>query len=1066
MHKSNLLKFLLTGALALWLAVGSLTMGQGITTSGVSGTVTDKQGNPVGGATVTIVHEPSGTRSTATTRANGQFNQSGLRIGGPYTVAVGSVGDLKAESQSGIYLDLSSNQKVDFTLGSGVVQLDAFTVAETRDTTFGTGKMGSGSNFNEEALTNTASVRRNVQDVAKNDSRFYLGSLDQGGQLSAQGQNFRFNTFLIDGVQANDSFGLASNGFPSLRGPIPLEALEAINIELNPYDVRKAGFTGALINAVTKSGTNEFHGMVYYEKTDQDMRAKNPNTDVRDIFKERTWGLTLGGPIIKDKLFFFGSYDDFSRVSSPPSQVFSITGSTSDTDITARAKVLNFDPGSFGALNTPFQKTYIGKLDWNISNNHRASLTYRKNDGQDTVFSNFTSSTSTSYSSNWYDQPRLTESYTAKLFSNWTPDLSTELSYSTTKSDGSPSSRSPSAFPEIIIQNVSGTRVSNNTPMTGTVYMGTEFSRQLNYIKTDTKDASFAVNYSMGDHTFTVGTDYQKVEIENAFLQAFLGQYTFSSIANWQAGIASTFAQAIYAPGTSAIDAVSIFGLSSYGVYAQDSWRPNSRLNIVAGLRLDWLDFGNDPIPVPTTPNYSEASFRTAFGIPSNTSASGNYTVGPRVGFTYELDTTRKTQLRGGVGLFQGRSPAVYLSNAYSNRGVSARITNSNVTFSPTGSVSGAFPASALAIVNVTDPDFKQPVTWKSNVAIDHTLPFGGLIFTMEASLLKVDSALHTINLNLRETGLMPDGRIRYAGAPTNTTSGARGSSNNNNYTNVAHYLNAGFADVYKLTNSSKGGGKDFTISLRKPMKKNWEASLSVTHSDYTEVSPSTSSTAVSNYNNRAVFNPNEDVDSTSNTNIKDRVVLMATRKFEFIKGYPTTVAAVYEARTGHPYSWVFYGDANGDGFTFNDLLYVPSGENDSRVRWTSTTERDNFFAFARSNGLMKYANGVAPRNSETSPWTQTMDLKFTQKISIYKNLSTELYLNVINIGNMLNKKWGLLEEVPFSYKRAVVGATYDAVLNQYVYTFNTTTLNPVPITARDTPESRWQVQAGARISF
>lgn len=1064
--KKTVIRNFCIGAFSLMFALLTTALGQGITTSAMSGFVTDKQGKPLAGASVTIVHEPTGTKVAGTTRANGQFNVTGLRVGGPYSVTATAAGR-RAETRNEIFLDLGSAQDVNFFLEAEAVVMDAFKVQADRDTTFGSGKISVGTLLTDSEIFNIASVRRNVQDYAQLDSRMYLGSYDQGGQLSAQGQNFRFNSFLIDGVRADDTFGLNSNGFSSLRSPIPPEALQALSTELSPYDARRAGFTGALMNAVTKSGTNKFTGSSYTEFTNQNWRAKNPVTGVRDIFSERTWGGTLGGPIVPGTLFFFLSYDQLKRQIAPPSQNFVVSAADVQSITAKAASYGNYNPGSFSAVNAPYQKTYLGKLDWNISPNHRAAFTFRKNVGQDTVFSNFSGTTTTSFSSEWYDQPRKTKSYTGQLFSNWTANLRTEASVSYTDYDGSPASRSAHAFPEVQIQNVSGTRLDTGAAVTnGNVYFGTEFSRQLNAITTKNRNASLSADYSMGDHTFTVGGDYDNTKITNKFVQAFLGSYTFANPAAWAAGNASNLQVAVLAPGATVDDAIARFDLGMTGLYVQDTWKPTRQLNVVGALRFDYPMFSNNPVAIPNTPTYSEASFRNAFGIASTTSGDGNYTISPRLGFNYEVPADRKTQLRGGVGLFQGRSPAVYLSNAYSNRGVAARITQNNLPFTPV--VTPGTGAAAVAVINVTDPDFRQPVSWKGNLAIDHTLPFGGLVFTAETSFLQAYKAVNTLNLNLKPVGTMPDGRIRYAGAISDTTGGASRSSASNTYRTNDLYQNAGFADVYKFTNTNKGGGADVTLSLRRPFKNNWAATFAWTHSHYSEVSPATSSVAQSNYNNRAVFNPNEDVASTSNTNIRDRIVASATYRKEFFKHAPSTLSVIYQGRVGHPYSWIFYADANGDGFTFNDLFYVPSGPSDPKVRWKTAAERDAFFAFMNSSRLAKYAGSVAPRNSEVSPWTQTVDLKFMQEIPLpyYNRVRLEVFANCINFANLLNSKWGLLEEVPFSYKRAVAGATYDAAANQYVYTFNSTTLNPVPITARDTPESRWQVQLGAKLRF
>jgi hypothetical protein len=627
------------------------------------------------------------------------------------------------------------------------------------------------------------------------------------------------------------------------------------------------------------------------------------------------------------------------------------------------------------------------------------------------------------------------------------------------------------------IQNLTGRRLDTGASITnGAVYFGTEFSRQLNAITTKSRTASFTADYSIGDHNVTFGGDYEKTKVTNKFVQAFLGSFTFTNLAAWQSGTATNLSLAALAPGATIGDAIARFDLGMYGLFLQDTWKPHSRLTLVGGLRLDYPEFSPDPKGIPTTTSYSEAAFQAAFGRPSTTGGNGNFTISPRFGFNYELKTERKTQLRGGLGLFQGRSPTVYLSNAYSNRGVAARISQSNVPFATT--VTSPTGAAAVAVINLTDGDFRQPVSWKGNLAIDHNLPFGGLVLTLESSMVNAYKAIHTENLNLKEVGTMPDGRVRYAGAISATTSGASRSSASATYRTNDLYKNAGFADVYLFRNSNKGGGQDYTVSLKRPMKRglggSWGSTVAWTHSNYYEVSPSTSSVAQSNYNNRAVFNPNENVSSISNTNIRDRIVASFTYRFELVKKAPTTIAAIYQGRTGHPYSWIFYADANGDGFNFNDLLYVPSGPTDPKVRWASTTERDAFFEFVNSTNLSKYAGKVAPRNSEVSPWNQTIDLKFTQEIpfNFLRNVKyldqtrVELFCNIINFANLLSSKWGILEEIPFSYKRAVAATTLDTATNQYVYQFNSTTLNPIPIVARDTPESRWQVQFGARLKF
>ncbi|MFM7751411.1 MAG: carboxypeptidase regulatory-like domain-containing protein, partial [Opitutaceae bacterium] len=595
------------GALvAAGLALAASAFGQGITSSAVSGFVTNRQGAPVAGATVIAAHEPTGTMATTTSRPNGQYDLSGLRPGGPYTITISASG-LQTDTRKDVYLELGDSLPLNVVLGTEVVRLAAFTVAGERDITFGAGKIGLGTSLGEQEIGNVATVRRDVQDLASLDSRLSLGSLDQGGQLSAQGQNFRFNSFLIDGVQAIDTFGLNSNGFSSLRSPVPLDALQTLSIELSPYDVRRSGFTGALLNAVTKSGTNQFRGSVYYERTNQDNRAENPVTKVKETFRERTYGFTFGGPILKDKLFFFLNYDDFERVSAPPQANF-IPDATQLAAVVARAKAAGgYEAGDLSANNVAFQKTTIAKLDWNALPGQRVSFTYRKNEGENTSFAQYTGSTTTSLSNFWYTNPRNTSSYTGQLNSQWSPDLRTEATLSYTEFDGSPRNAG-SPYPQVQIQGLSGKRLDTGASITnGAIFLGTESSRQLNRITTKEKQGKFSGEYSWGAHTFTAGVEQVETKYTNAFVQYTNGYYIFPNLAAWQAGTPiSTYQLARPFAGASIEDAIARWQYNAYGVFLQDTWKPSQNLTVLGGLRLDYPDVPQKP---PVAAGFAAAGF-------------------------------------------------------------------------------------------------------------------------------------------------------------------------------------------------------------------------------------------------------------------------------------------------------------------------------------------------------------------------------------------------------------------------------------------------------------------------
>lgn len=1086
----------LCGVIASLFLVGT-ALGQGITSSAISGFVNSASGTPIAGATVTVVHEPSGTRSTAVTRANGQYDISNLRVGGPYTVTAAGPG-APATPVTGIFVEVGKTAEVNLgSLTSTIVQLEAFSVTGTRDTTFEAGRMSAGTSFTDSDIDSIATIRRDIQDIARLDSRITLTSLDQGGQLSAQGQNFRFNSFLIDGVEANDPFGLNSNGVAALRSPIPLEAVESIDMQLNPFDVRRSNFTGVLINAVTRSGTNTLKGSLFYEFTNDNLRGKNPRTGAKEPFDERTYGLTVSGPILKNRLFFSFSFEDFERESASPARGFEPTAASRaliDT-VVARLKQIGYDPGTLDAVggNIAKQKTYLGKIDWNISDSHRVALSYRENEGTTPIFAGVTSTTGTSLSNNWYDQPRNNKTYTAQVFSQWHSDFRTEISYSSSEYFASPQNRG-APFPAVGIGGLSGTRTDTGATVTGFLNFGTEFSRQLNQLNTKEQLFKISGDYSLGNHTITAGLELTMADYDNRFLQAYYGSYTFNNSAafgttpartgveNFLAGLPTSFTNAQPFPGNTIDQVFAKWTYKGYAGYVQDTWRPTQRLTLTGGVRLDYPTTSKNP-PF-------NAGFSNAFGVRNDTTNDGNSVVSPRAGFNYNLPTQRKTELRGGLGLFNGRTPTVWLGNAYQNAGTAFTITtNVNGNNQPTlqfqpDVTKQPIPAGTPPTpnINVTDPNFKNPTLWKGNLAVDHQLPFGNLIATLEFTATKTNNAPFVEFLNFQQatTGAttLPDGRIRYAGNvtpaySTNANPNALTAAYNpatttfpQTNTNGRRRIGA-FADVYRITNSSAGQSSDYTLSLNRPWKNKWSAGVSWTRGRATEVSPMTSSTAGSLFTTRAIYNPNENRASTSNTQTADKIVARYSRQMEFIPKWPTTLSLVYEGRTGRTYSWVFEGDANGDGFTGNDLLYVPNGPTDPKVRWLSTAERDAFFRFADSNGLTQFAGQVVPRNSERSPWNQTFDLTLRQAIPFgWRNSRAEVYLQVINLGNLLNDEWGLVEEVPFTYRRTVAGTMFDAATNQYVYVFNGQTLDGVPTVGDDTSTSRWQAKIGMTIKF
>jgi hypothetical protein len=1033
------------------LALHPTAYAQGVTTAGITGLVTDKNGAPIGGATVTVLHEPSGTKATTVTRPNGQYDLSGLRVGGPYTVTVDAKG-LQQGVQNGVFLSLDQVQAVNVSLSSETLKLEAFAVTASNDTTFDSGKMSTGESFNAAEVAIIPTVRRDVQDIVNLDPRVGMVENTSTGEfgISVMGQNSRFNSFLIDGMQSNDPFGLNANGFSSLRSPIPLGAIAAFNVELNPYDVTRTGFTGALINVVTKSGTNELHGSLYTYYTGSSLRAKNPVTGVADTLQEHTFGFSVGGPIIKDKLFYYVSYEDWKRSAAAPGQTF-LPNAAVAQQIADAAQAYGYDVGSLSSGTAKSeQKTFLAKIDWNINDIHRATLTYRRTDGISPNFADFNGSNYTSFSNHWYEQVRVADNFSAVINSNWTPNFRTEAGAAFVKYNGT-AQPNGDPFPEVYINGVAGTNLNTGAPLTGQVDIGTNYSYQLNALFTKNYNGHLYGEYSMGDHTLKFGGDSDKTQYLDQFVQYYDGRYAFASPAAFAAGNANYLRYQQPSPGFTIPDSYAKYALTDYGLLLQDTWKPNERLTITGGLRYDY------PF-LPGRPPYL-AAFQTAFGVRNNSNITGNANVEPRIGFTYKMPTKNKFQLRGGIGLFQGSTLAVWIANAFDTAGALNSVIKGSATTSTTAPTVATFnpdpnyvqtlppPGAPTPSVDLIDPGFKNPTSWKGNFAADYELPWENIVATAEGSWLMVNNGIYLQDINLKPDSINPDGRIHYS--------------------STALHTNFSKFGVYDLENTKKGGSQAYTLSLHRPMKNHWSFSLGYTRTYAKEVQPLTSSVASSSYNARAIFNANEETTRNSSYLVPDKFVATLTREFNFFKGTnaPTQIALVYRAQTGHAYSYVFSNDVNNDGTTGNDSFYVPSGPDDPKVVWANATQKTNFFNWFDTSDLKKYAGQVAPPNSSFNPWTQTLDVHLEQEIPIGHHMKMALFADCLNFANLLNKNWGVVTGMDFAngasaYSRRVASATVNST-GQYVYTYTA-----VDSVINFTDLSRWQLQLGARIDF
>lgn len=1122
------------------------------TTSALGGRISSTSGQAVAGAEVTIVHTESGSVSKATTDADGRFLARGLRVGGPYTIT--TTKDGKTETREGVYLELAETGNVDIKFADATT-LAAVQVTGTRvSELFDSKKMGAGTSINREKLNSLASIQRNLQDYARTDPRVSQTDKERG-EISAGGQNSRFNSITIDGVSTNDTFGLEANNLPTAKQPISIDAIQSVQVNISNYDVTQKAYTGANINAVTKSGTNDFKGSLYYVYRDQNGigkfydRATDTYSDFAD-FEESTVGMTFGGPLIEDKLFFFASYEELKSTRSTPS--FGPIGSNltntsiSNSSISGAQAIASttwgFNAGTLDAPSAELSvKDYLVKLDANLGENHRASLRWSKTEQSEPFFPGF-SRTGLGLSSQWYVQEKVIESFVGQVFSDWTDNFSTEFKVSTRDYDSAPINNS--RLPSISLQ-FSGPVPAGLPTGSRFLNMGTEFSRQFNELGTKTLNVYAAANWFLGDHEVKFGVDYDDNEVFNAFLQGTNGSYTFGCInsgvapgqvtytnplavgvncttssaaaieaavlENFQRGRPNTYQAQIGATGFTINDGAATWDYQGLGAFIQDTWSVNDKLTLTYGVRVDQAQMNTDPLfnaaasgatvngalTTSTRPQNGTVVRATGgFGIRNDVTLDGNNLFQPRVGFNYTFDSERPTQLRGGFGLFEGAAANVWLSNPYSNTGIATRITgcggsfaacNGAVIFSPNPDTQPVFAGSPPAAnVDFLSTELAQPSVWKYNLAFEHELPFWGMTFAAEFIRTEVNDAIYYKHLNLGQpTRTGTDGRELYytpagfnnacwngTNGATNTagTAGAGNSACNTLRTRALN--NLGFNNVLLAEHTGKGGGDNLSFSLSGNFLQDWSYSVGYAYTSATEVSPLTSSVSNSNWAARSIFNPNEEVAANSAYLVRDRFTGQLNYKHNFFGNYATRFGLFYEGRKGKPYSWIYGNDLNGDG-SANDLLYIPTAQGSNQVVFQNVNpaidEEAIFWSIVNSNGLARYAGGVVERNSHFAPWSHNFDVRISQEFpGFFEGNKASVVLDILNLGNLLNKKWGRIDEIGFSSQggvsRSFVNYLGLDASGRYIYGVNGQVEDY--LTRQTRGESQWGAQLTVKYEF
>ncbi len=1121
MQKSFIKSFLAAIVAASAALLTPVAFAQGVVSSGITGSLLDNAGKPVAGATVTAIHAPTNTTTTTVTGANGRFRFAGLRPGGPYTVSAEASG-FTVRSLEGVQTSLGEDTDVVLYARSEVLQLEKFTV-EGSQTDLDANASGAGSVVDTRRIVNQATSNRSFADMIKTNPFVSVRSYPQ---VTALGMNNRYNSITLDGARLNDQFGLSSSGLFSLKNPFSLDAVESMSIDLTPYDVTQSGFAGASINVVSKSGTNEFHGSAYYYYTSDQWQGKDlsgTNVGKRPAaFWERTAGATLGGPILKNRLFFFVNYEKVTNPSLGPTSAGFTPDSGAMSAIASQVSALPGNPnlGSFGgASNLTKDEKRLAKVDWNITKDHRLSVRYSRTQSSQAFFPNFNTtgisspapsgvSTSgytngvTSYNSNFYNMAVDEKVWAGQLFSNWTSNLSTELGFS--KNDTTSLRSTPVNFPEIILLNVPGTSSTGTAISTSNaLLLGTDVSSMGNGVITNEISYRGNATYLWKNFTFKAGFDHEQTDFNNLFRSGSYGvfAYNYSSTLNLANDKPIAFVRGVASDGFPPTD---ISKLEQTGFFAQAKWEPSRRFNITAGLRYDSL---GSPIAPPNNPAFATAFNGFYPGIRNDGTIDGTERFAPRLAFNFGLDEKRLTQIRGGLGVFLGRNPWVWVSNSYGNAGfgrfnvsrvgaaapslgqyLGGSFTESDVAFkfdpaNPLG-VTTLPAAAGTPSINFLVPGLKLPTNLRGNIALDRQIPRLNATFTVEYIHTSVLEAMFYDNLNLKvlngDANNQPtaasygaDGRLRFATNAAGTAAGASSAP-----------LVAGYANVLRLRNVDVGGSDYIAFGLDRPFKDGWAYNITYTRGHATEAQPAGSSTASSQWGFNIVFNQGAVEETRSDYEIRDRLQASISKEFNFLKRYKTTVALSYEGRSGQPFSYVYGGattfasDLNKDGNGANDVVAVPTGASDSRFDFSqmNSTQQDAYFAFLKSSGLDKYAGGYAPRNAFTTAWQNRLDLHFSQEMKAYKNASIELFADFINFGSWFSKDlFNYVETINATgtnsnQNRALGSATYgpDGRIRPTV-TLNADGSINFPSASSIVPsngDARWRVLAGARLKF
>jgi outer membrane receptor for ferrienterochelin and colicin len=1069
----NFTKFLIA---IMFLATSSSIFAQGLTSSSINGKVLDANG-PLPGANVVATHVPSGTRYGAATDIDGLFRISNMRVGGPYTISITYVG-YKDYIRENVNLLLGQTFRINASMTEEANALEEVIISVQTNNVFDGNKTGTETTIDSRQINNLPTTSRSIADFVRITPQASISEGTDGFSINIAGQNNRFNTIFVDGAVNNDQFGLSAsgtNGGQTGASPFSIDAIEQFNVAVAPFDVKLSGFTGGAINAITKSGSNKIKGTVYYFTRNENLVGKTPvdlvpsggSREKIPEFTSNTYGVSIGGPIVKDKLFFFVNYEREDNESPDPFNIANYIGDSNAADIANLQSNLmsrfGYDTGSFDIGKTTLENDKItAKFDYNISDDHKLSLSYRYTD-----IVNLEANSSRFNSINFINGSEFFKSTTNSATLEWNWRIGNKASnnliigYTKVADDRDPSG---DPFPYVNIRDGSG-RI---------IFGGERFSTA-NLL--DQKVFTITDNFEIysGAHTITIGTHNEFSSTKNLFLASNYGNYEFNSLDDFLNDASPQIYQRGYSllsPGAGDTSSgAAEFDLKQYGLYFQDEVQVTDNFRVSMGLRFDlpvWKDGLLNEDFNTRTRSLLEAAGKDLQGARAGGGISSSIHFSPRIGFNWNVEGAYKTQIRGGMGVFTSRMPNVWPGAVYNNNGVTGGyafifgpsftfngdVNNQPVTAQPgTGETGGN--------VDLFARNLKLPQIMKYNIAVDQKLPWWGLV--MNADFIYQDNinSIQYENLNVKD--------------PVGLLNGA----DNRPYYNRSDEVDDTYGRVILGSNNGAGNSWNASVGVTKSYSKGFAGNVTYTYGDARGIFDLTSSQNSSQWRNMQTVNgKNSKLPVTrSDFSTGSRITSWMSYDFEWLKNLKTTVSFFYEGRQGRPFSYIYQEgrDLLNDDSRDNALIYVPASQGeiallDGANGLTSQQQWDALNAFIEGNDYLRGRRGkYAERNADRGEsWNHVVDFKFAQDLNFGigdSNNTLQFTLDIFNLTNLLNKEWGVQKFVAnFGEVRLL---RTESGGPDPVFSYNPSVADNLErIDDTGIQSSRWQMRVGLRYIF